>query len=356
METRAKTTTLILLLVFPFFATCQVATTPKDVIKVMTYNVLRYGDGCQGSDEQMHRYLKTIVDYSDPDILGLIKVASISSVQGGRGKANAGFADSILAHALNVAVPGKYAGCPHTNVSGDNNQALLYYNKHKFGCSSVITLSSKITDINMYKLYYLGYNFPKNKDTIFLYVVLLHASSGDDADERDQQMREVMTVLRRQFPSLPDIIIMGDFNLRKSNEKGYQVLTNNAEETYKFIDPPFGIDKTITYPANWDKHPERFAAYLTTSTRKKEKEPNSCGTGGGAKGWYDHILLGPSFTRPSGHFYYIPHSYRTIGNDGQRINASVNELSNNSAPARVLNALYHMSNKYPVMLKLGISL
>ena len=346
--------TILLVIFFPFFSECKTEAAPKDVIKIMSYNVLKYGDGCQGTGSQMHGYLKTIIGYTNPDILGLLKVGAIPSTPGAKGKAPIGFDDSILVHALNAAEPDKYASCPYTNAANDNNQNLLFYNKHKFGFLSSVTLVTDICDIDMYKLFYLGNNLPSARDTDFLYIVLVHTDSGDEPDDRDRQMTELMSALRKRFSILPNIIVMGDFNLRKTNEVGYQVLTNNAEKKFCFIDPPFAIDNSVSYPANWDKHPERFIPFLTTSTRKNEKEPNSCGTGGGAKGWYDHILLSPSFASKSNHYYYVSRSYHTVGNDGKRIDASVNDQPNKSAPVAVLNALYQMSNKYPVMLELGV--
>jgi hypothetical protein len=52
---------------------------------------------------------------------------------------------------------------------------------------------------------------------------------------------------------------------------------------------------------------------------------------------------------------YIPNSYLTVGNDGNRMGVDVNSATpvvNNSAPAAVLNALYQFSDKYPVTIKL----
>ena len=37
-----------------------------DTIKVMTYNVLNYGDGCQGSLSALNNYMKTIIKYVQP--------------------------------------------------------------------------------------------------------------------------------------------------------------------------------------------------------------------------------------------------------------------------------------------------
>jgi hypothetical protein len=321
----------------------------------MSYNVLKYGDGCQAPGDVMHGYLKTIINYTSPDVLGLVKVEAIPRVPGDKGKAPIGFADSILNNAMNSGSQGKYAYCPFTNAAQDNNQTILFYNKNKLGFSSFSTLVSDIADFNLYKLFYLDANLAKKGDTSFIYFVLVHTNSGDESDERDRQMTEVMSALRKRFAELPQIVIMGDFNLRKTKEQGYQVLTNNAEKSYCFLDPPFALDKKLEYPANWDKHPEDFANFLTTSTRKKSKEPNDCGTGGGAKAWYDHILLSPALADGSNYYHYIKGSYHTIGNDGHRIDASINDLPNKAAPTAVLNALYNMSNKYPVMLQLGIS-
>jgi len=344
-----------LFVLFPLFSECKTPPARKDVIKIMSYNVLKYGDGCQGPSVELHGYLKTIINYTDPDILGLVKVAAIPSTRGEKGKTQIGFADSILKYAFNAAHPGKYSYCPFTNAAQDNNQNILFYNKHKLGFSSFITLVSDNTDINMYKLYCLNPVPTEVHDTSFIYIVLVHTDSGDQPDDRDRQIKELMSALRKQFSALPNLIVMGDFNLRKSNEEGYQVLTNNAEKSYRLIDPPFLIDKKVSYPANWDKHPEQYSSFLTTSTRKKNKTPNDCGTGGGARSWYDHILLSPSLANSSNYYHYVPHSYRTIGNDGKRIDASVNDQPNNSGQKALLDALFQMSNKYPVMLELEIS-
>ena len=74
--------------------------------------------------------------------------------------------------------------------------------------------------------------------------------------------------------------------------------------------------------------------------------------GGGAKDWYDHIFLvfmDRATMRTT--ISYIPHSYTTLGNDGHRLGISVNDAPTNTAvPANVANALYLMSDKYPVMV------
>src|SRR4051812_36511310 len=62
----------------------------KDAIEIMSYNVLKYGNGCQGPNSQSHSYLKTIVKYANPDILALIKVETIAT-KDKKGRAPTGF-------------------------------------------------------------------------------------------------------------------------------------------------------------------------------------------------------------------------------------------------------------------------
>jgi hypothetical protein len=97
------------------------------------------------------------------------------------------------------------------------------------------------------------------------------------------------------------------------------------------------------------------APYLTTSTRSSASIPNTCGTSGGAKSWFDHIFISPWLVTGANYMQYIPNSYQTIGNDGNRLGVDINSTTpatNNSAPSSVINALFQFSNKYPVMLKL----
>jgi hypothetical protein len=336
-------------------AQCPPADAQQDVIRIMSYNVLKYGDGCQGPNGELHGYLKAITGYTKPDILGLVKVSAFPRTRGAAGKGPAGFADSILRFAVNSAFPDRYAYCPYTNKANENAQNILFYDKQKLSVASVVTLVSDGTDMNLYKLYYKSIDLPKTHDTSFLFIVLVHTDSGDKPDDRDRQLKKLAKAIRKQFSALPDMIVMGDFNFRKSKEAGYQALTDDAEPQYRFADPPFAPDKLIAYPANWSKNPENFAAFLTTSTRMKDNQPNECGTGGGAKSWYDHIFLSPSLTQKDNFYHYVPKTYHAVGNDRKRIGHSVNDLPNNSAPKEVLNALYHMSNKYPVMLELAAS-
>ena len=331
----------------------------KDTLRVMGYNALYYGSGCQGPNGLYHGYLKTIVSFTNPDILSLEKMGAIRATPDDKyGTAPVGFADSIVKYALDAAFPGRYAHCPYTNASRTNNMSVIFYDQRKLGFVAMVSSYSNITDFNTYKLYYKDPNLAETHDTTFLYVIPNHDMSGDEFEQvRGGQIAEVMRHTREHFKHLPNMINLGDFNVRGSDEMFYQTLTNPSDTNFRFFDPPFFPDGKLRYPANWD-HDPKFAAYFTTSTRESADIPNSCGTGGGGKNWYDHIFLSSWIVNNANYIRYIPNSYRTIGNDGQRYQVSINNRNghvNTSAPADVIEALYQMSNKYPVMVDLEVT-
>ncbi len=333
-----------------------------DTLRVMTYNVLNYGSYpiCQGPNALYHAYLQTIVQYTKPDILGLEKMGSIpTSPSDHNNTAPPGFGDSILQYAMNAAFPGKYAYCPFTNASAANNMSLLIYNQQKLGFIAITSSYANLTDFNTYKLYYKDPNLATTHDTTYLYVTLNHDQSGTTSDAiRGGQITGEMQHITNHFIHLPNMINMGDFNTHSTYEQCYQTLVNPTDTNFRFYDPPFSVDGSLTYPADWDSNPNTFAGFLTTSTRQSASIPNSCGTSGGAKSWYDHIFLSPWIINNANHVHYIPHSYRTIGNDAHRLSISINDssaLKNTSVPPDVLNALFQMSNKYPVMVDLAVT-
>lgn len=333
----------------------------QDTLRIMTYNVLHYGDGCQGSNASLHANLKTIVKYENPDVFGMVKAQVIKlNTNDFVGISSVGFADSILIYGFNAAYPNKYDHCPVVNFSNDPDadMDLLFYNKHKLSFLSVTNLCELNEDFNLYKLFYKDPNLSLTGDTTFLYVVLNHTASGSNSTERDVQDSLVFSSLKKRFTHLPNLISMGDFNTHSSLEPGYQLLTSSADSSFSFFDPPYFPDSNVRYPSNWDANAGAFSAYLNTSTREKDL-PNACGSANGAKGWYLHILLSPWVIKNKNYVKYIPNSYRTIGNDGRRVGVSINDsvkvVKNTSVPPLELNALYSLSDKYPIMVSLLVT-
>jgi hypothetical protein len=331
----------------------------SDSLRIMSYNVLYYGNGCQGPNADYHQYLQTIVRYANPDVIALVKAASVPVSKNDRfATAPQGFTDSILQQALNKAFPGRYQCAAFTNASRSTNEVLLFFDSSKLGYSGLVSSYANIIDFNTHKLWYKGQDATAMPDTTFLYLTLNHDKSGDDMiPVRGEQIMGEVKELRKHFKRLPNFIDLGDFNLRGSDEPLYQLLTKPADTNFRFNDPPFFPDHSLKYPAAWD-HDAAYAAYFTTSTREFDGIPNSCGSAGGAKGWYDHIFLSDWLVRGTNHMRYVSHSYHTIGNDGQHYRVGINNKNghgNNAAPAPVIEALYRMSNKYPVMLTLEVN-
>ena len=127
----------------------QSAFAAKDTLRVMAYNALYYGSGCQGPNSNYHEYLKKIVTFTNPDILSLEKMGAIKTTPDDKyGTAPFGFADSIIRFALNAAFPGRYAHCPFTNNAHTNNMAVIFYDERKLGFIDITSSYVNITDFN----------------------------------------------------------------------------------------------------------------------------------------------------------------------------------------------------------------
>lgn len=321
-----------------------------DTINVMAYNVLNYGNGCQGSLSTLDGYFKTIIGYAQPDLLSCEKMNTFPI----QSASPDNLADNITDSVLNAVFPGRYAYATPTDVSG-GGMSVLFYNKQKLTFVKTETLYQYITDFDLYKLYYNDPNLAITHDTTYLYVVVNHTQSGSPSTTRDMQVSTYMATLRAKFAYLPNLINMGDFNTANSYEAGYQTIITSTDSAKRMYDPPFYPDQIVKYPAEWEDNASGYAAELTTSTRALATVPNSCGTSGGAKSWYDHIFISPWLVKGSNYISYIPNSYKTIGNDGKRIGVDITSATpqmNTSAPAAVINALFQFSNKYPVSMKL----
>ncbi|WP_295673345.1 hypothetical protein [uncultured Mucilaginibacter sp.] len=322
-----------------------------DTINVMAYNVLKYGDGCQGNTDTLNKYLKTIIQYIRPDLFSFEKMAAFDPTP----SAPFNLAEGIINNVLNALSPGKYACATPTNTARATNMSALFYNKQKLAFVKTEILEANITDFDLYKLYYNDPNIGITHDTTFVYVLVNHTQSGSSSTSRDIQVRTEMQSLRSKFAYLPNLVNMGDFNTHNSYEAGYQSVISAADSTTQMSDPPFYPDKAIAYPAEWESNTSLFAPYLTTTTRALATFPNSCGTGDGAKSWYDHIFISPWLVKGSNYMQYIVNSYTTVGNDGHRTGVDINSVTpvvNTSVPQPVLNALFQFSDKYPITIKL----
>jgi hypothetical protein len=349
------------LLSFTFSAFCLLSSTSssaqvsKGTLRVMAYNTLDF-NGCQGeATATIYAELRDIIQFANPDIAGLDKLQCVqTSATDNNGLSSYTFPDSVISECFNS----NFSYCPFTDASdcNDGNSSILFYNHNKIGYLSTTVLYSGQEDIDLYKFYYNQW-FSGSTDTTFLYVVLCHTISGSASAGRDNQDSTVMNKVRAMFPHTPNLIYMGDFNTRNSSEPGYAYITQTSDTNYVMDDPSFYPDGHLSYPDDWSSS-NTDQAYFTTSTRTSTL-PNSCGTTGGAKDWYDHIFLSPYIVNGTNNLTYVRDSYKTIGNNGNRAGLNVNDSVtygfNTSAPDDVIDALFNFSDKYPIEVTLAVN-
>jgi len=279
-------------------------------------------------------YNATIINYVKPDILGVVEMGSSDFVHNR-------FLDSVL----NVNGVSHYAKANKMNMAGSTIISLLYYNQEKFGLAGVVSLQHQVRDIVLFRLYYRSPNLAATHDTAFVNCIVAHlksSSSSANQNIRYQQVTSAMNYLSNHYPD-GNYVFMGDFNVYKSSEAAYQLLTTYTNANYRFSDP-------INTPGNWNNN-SSFAAVHTQSTHSNS---NGCAAGGGLDDRFDFILISDALKTGSKHISYVNNSYKAIGNDGNHFNQSINSGTNNSVPANVLSALYNNSDHLPVVLELDL--
>jgi hypothetical protein len=313
-----------------------------DTLKIMTYNVNNYGfpatGGCPLLDPSLkHPYLRTVMEYENPDILGLEKMdASPSSFS----------TDTVIDKVLDSVCAGCWGHSPFTDVSGYYKEDMLYFKTSKIGFISTTTIFSAdpdVSDINLHRLYYKSAGLATTHDTAFINVILVHDKSGNDptdSAERAGDISAAMTWLNSHVTAAGNYIFMGDFNTQTSAEGCFKVMVNSSNSYTRFTDPSSQV-------GNWSADPSSYANYLTQSTRTTD--PGDCASIDGMTEIYDHILCTTPVMQGSKYLRYLPGSYTVVGQDGQHTSIALNTApTNTSAPSNVINALYYMSEHLPV--------
>ena len=317
-----------------------------DSLKIISYNVMNYGIGASKSCPglltfKQHEYLRTILKYDEPDILGLVKMTAIPS---------SFTSDTVIDKVLDSVCYHCYGHSDYTKISSYYKANMLYFKTDKIGYISTTYLysDSSIADINLHKLYYKAADLATTHDTQFINIILIHNLSGSGSSiQRNTEMTGVVSYLQKHFTSLDNFIFMGDFNTASIYEKTYQFLINPADTNFKFYDP---INKT----SDWANNPSDYAMFLTQSTRATSLP--DCGSSGAMTEVFDHVFPSGSLMYGTDSLKYVPGSYKVIGQDGNHVGLALTDKPKNKiVPSAVLNALYNMSNHLPVEIKLAVS-
>ncbi len=311
----------------------------SDTLRLMQYNILDYGNSfstCTSNNNNLadkDGYLKTIVDEYRPDIIGVNEMNS-----------NVIYAQRILVNVLNTDSVNYFQRATYSNQSGSSLVNMLFYDSRKLTLYEEHVVPTSVRDINIYTLYYNDSALSSGTDTLFVSVVLAHLKAGSSSADQSQRQNEVSAAMTtiKSLNLIGNLVFMGDFNMRSSNEAAYQLLVNESDPDYRFYDP-------INRPGTWNNS-SSFADLHTQSTRTS----SGCGAAGGMDDRFDQILCTSFLLGDSLKAQYIPGSYWAIGQDGNRFNGSISSPTNNSAPADVIQALGGMSDHLPVILDLEL--
>jgi hypothetical protein len=329
---------ITLLFVLFFISASSTIFGQNDTISIVSYNLLNFPDGrtdCGSANVNPSNRtdtLRKILGYLKPDIFVACEIQTKAG------------ADSVLTRSLNVFGTTDYGMAPfqYSGGGGGGLNNAMFYNSNKVTFLRQRAIQTSSRDINHYTLCAKDPNLSQHRDTIFIDVYMSHLKAGSasaDQAERAQQTQIFRTYVDSK-PLMRNHIICGDMNVYKSSEACYQNLLTGG--LLPFIDP-------INTPGDWNNN-SSFAAVHTQSSRASGSY--ACGSTGGLDDRFDQILTTPNVLSGTDGLYFVPNSYKAVGNDGLHFNNSIwGGAANLQYPDSVLRALYYMSDHLPVTMK-----
>jgi hypothetical protein len=315
----------------------------QDTIRVLHYNLLVYGASmasCNQTNNNVDlkdQYLNIIINHTRPDIF---TVNELGRGPTGNPSENA---QRILNNVLNTGGRTFFRAASYTNQANQSIANMLFFNGQRFRLHSEQVIAVIERDINLYRLYL---NNPAKLvlgDTTYLNLIVSHFKAGSTADDQQTRLSEANAVMSfiESRNLTGNVMFLADFNMKSAYEIAFQTLTFHPNTSIRFHDP-------VTAPGNWFENPD-VARYHTQSTRTSTP---ACFITGGMDDRFDLILLSNALIWGTRGLQYVEGSYHVVGQDGVRLNRSLIDPVNTSAPMAVIEALYNMSDHLPVGLQL----
>ena len=304
----------------------------QTTVKVMQYNLLNYGNyynSCTATTNNIddkNAYMKSIIAEIQPDILCVNELDNDDSM-----------AEYLLVNSLNTEGRTYYRRVP---ANGNNyTMNMIYYDIRKFEFISDTDIYGDPRKINAYKMRFRGVG--ENAYITFISAHLKASEGSDSENRRAISTENVMSYVTNHGED--NYIMLGDFNVYKSDEEAYQNLINPSNSIYKFNDP-------VNQSGIWHDH-SSFSNYHTQSTHYY----SGCASSGGLDDRFDFILVSDYIKNNTNHFKYKDNSYTTVGQDGNHYGDAVNYGTNSSGiPNSVIENLFNMSDHLPVTIELEI--
>lgn len=313
----------------------------------MHYNLLYYGEtttSCTVNNNNVNdkdKYLKTIIDFVQPDIFTVNEMGC-----------NPIYARRIKENTLNTN-GNKYEVTNLQRNTGQGICNMLFYNTEKIKVVNQEEITqgdngaSIVRVIDLYEINFISTNLKPDHDQVdtpSTHILTMHlkASTGTaNQAQREAAAGGVMKYLEaNKQPG--NFILTGDLNIYRSSEGAFKNFTNWTASSYNFQDP-------INRVGSWNSN-SSFADVHTQSTHTS----SGCYSGGGMDDRFDFILASQRIMDGGLSVKYIPGSYKALGQDGKRFDGRLNSPLNESAPAKVIDALYNMSDHLPVIMDVEV--
>jgi len=316
---------LALLLVMQLLGYILIAQTN---IKAMSYNL---EDFPEAPPTNRDLYLKTILNSEQPDLFMVCELQTEAA------------ADEILNVSLQTPDNRYQRANFVANQSQfyDQLQQLVYYNSHKLILESQDIIKTTVRDINHYV--FLLNTITKNTNPLFLDVFVTHlkASSGTTNEQKRFVATQDFTGYLNNIPTSHYVLFGGDFNFYSSSEPGLQ-------EIIKTTNPILMVDPINTL-GSWHNN-STYKTIHTQATRVYQL--NGFGAHGGLDDRFDFIFISQNL-QSSTNLHYVTNSYKSVGNNGDCFNLSINDTSCTGTYSQSLrDTLYTMSDHLPVVLEL----
>ena len=314
-------------------------------ITVMQYNLLQYGNyqGYSGCNETSNNTqvkdesIRLIMDYVKPDLFTVCEFGATQQLR-----------DDFLRHNLNINGVNYWKSDNILNYANSNIINHIFYDSRKMELTKHMALRTNPRDSDVYELY-LKTSSLLAGDTIKLVCIVTHPKAGSGQENESRRYAAMQTIMNyvSEHYANENVLIMGDFNMYRASESGYQLLTKYySNNEALFVDPLFDEGGVGAWNNN-----SYYARFHTQSTRY----PNTdCFSSGGLDDRFDMILFSDEIAMCENKIQYIDQSYFAVGNDGLHFNQSINQNGNSAVPADVAQALYDASDHLPVSLKLRV--
>jgi hypothetical protein len=327
----------IISLILCFLAVTLVA--QNQTVTFMTYNLMYFrasSSPCTHTETPSQRaaHLETIFDFVKPEIFLVNELGSTPTN-----------ADLILSSMINVNGVSKYNKASYSNNSFSSLVNMLFFDTTVVELYQQDRIEEDLNNqdlvrvLDVYTLYYKDPGLKLGADTIYLTIVGAHLKAGSgtaDQIQRRSAVEALMDYLENNFPS-SNVLFAGDFNIYRNSEPAYQELVSLSDTSVRFNDP-------INQPGNWNNN----ANYSSIHTQSTHSSSSGCHSGGGCDDRFDFILASNAVMNGNKGVEYKLNSYKTLGQDGNHFNQSINNGSNSSAPANIIDALYNLSDHLPV--------